>query len=92
MRALEKDKELASIDNHQLFGYVQDNERLFSQVAAPQEAVMGAMLIKHLSRLCRQQAEQMSANIAQFRHKGYVERLLTSMRGIVDSPSYLSVT
>ena len=65
MRALEKDKELASIDNHQLFGYMQDNERLFSQVAAPQEAVMAAMLIK---RLCRQQAEQMSANIAQFRH------------------------
>ena len=57
------------------------NERLFSQVAAPQEAVMGAMLIKHLSRLCRQQAEPMSANIAQFRHKEYLERLVASMRG-----------
>ena len=66
------------------------NERLFSQVAVPQEAVMGAMLIKHLSRLCRQQAEQMSANIAQFRHKEYVERLVASMRGKADSPSYSS--
>ena len=28
-------------------------KRLFSQVAAPQEAMMDAMLIKHLSRLCR---------------------------------------
>ena len=43
---------------------MQDNEKLFSQVAAPQEAVMDAMLIKHLSRLCRQQAEQMSANMS----------------------------
>ena len=77
-----KDEELASMENHQLFGYMQDNERLFSQVAAPQEAVMDAMLIKHLSRLCRQQAEQMSANIAQFRHEEEcVERLVASMRG-----------
>ena len=34
---------------------MQDNERLFSQLAAPQEAVMDTMLIKHLSRLCRGQ-------------------------------------
>ena len=92
MRAREKDKELASIDNHQLFGYMQDNERLFSQVAAPQEAVMDAILIKHLSRLCRQQAEQMSANIVQFRHEEYVERLVASMRGRADSPSYSCAT
>ena len=45
-----KDEELASMENHQLFGYMQDIERLFSQVAALQEA--------DLSRLCRQQAEQ----------------------------------
>ena len=42
---------------------------------------MDAMLIKHLSRLCRKQAEEMSANIAQFRHKEYLERLGASMRG-----------
>ena len=70
------------MENHQLFGYMQDNERLFSQVAAPQEAVMDAILIKHMSRLCRQQAEQMSANIAQFRHEEEcVERLVATMRG-----------
>ena len=50
-------------------------------MAAPQEAMMDAMLIKHLSRLCRKQAEEMSANIAQFRHKEYLERLVASMRG-----------
>ena len=54
---------LASLENHQLLGYMQlkDNTRFFSQVAVPQEAVMDAMLIKHL---CMQQAEQMSATIA----------------------------
>jgi hypothetical protein len=34
--------------------------------------MMDAMLIKHLSRLC--------ANIAQFRHEEYLERLVASMR------------
>ena len=53
-------------------------------MAAPQEAMMDAMLIKHLSRLCRQQAEQMSAN------KEYVERLVATMSGKVDSPLYSS--
>ena len=42
---------------------------------------MDAMLIKHLFRLCRKQAEELSANIAQFRHKEYLERLVASMRG-----------
>ena len=58
-----KDEELVSIENCQLLGYMQfqDITRLFSQVAAPQEVVMDAMLIKHL---CTQQVEQMSANIA----------------------------
>ena len=31
---------------------------------------MDAMVIRHLSRLCRQQAEQLSANINQFRQEG----------------------
>jgi len=76
-----KEEELGNIENHQLLGYLQNNEELFSKVAAPQEAVMDALLIKNLSRLCRQQAEQMSANIAQFRHEEYAERLVASMRG-----------
>ena len=61
-------------------------------MAAPQEAMMGALLIKHLSRLCRQQVEQMSANIAQFRHEEYKETLVASMRGRADSLSYSSAT
>ena len=60
---------------------MQHNEELFTKVAAPQEAVMDALVINHLSRLCRQQSEQMSANIAQFRHEDYAERLVASMRG-----------
>ena len=60
---------------------MQHNEELFTKVAAPQEAVMDALVIKHLSRLCSQQADQMSANIAQFRHEEYAERLVASMRG-----------
>jgi len=76
-----KEEELGKIENDQLLGYMKHNEELFSQVAAPQEAVMDAVLIKNLSRLCRQQAEQMSANIAQFRYEEYGERLVASMRG-----------
>jgi len=76
-----KEEELADIENHQLLDYMQHNEKLFEQVAAPQEAVMDAVLIKNLSRLCRQQAEQMSANIAQFRQEEYAEKLVGSMRG-----------
>jgi len=76
-----KEEDLVNIENHQLLGYMQHNEELFAKVAAPQEAVMDALVIKQLSRLCRQQAEQMSANIAQFRHEEYAERLVASMRG-----------
>ena len=76
-----KEEELGNIENEQLLGYMKHNEELFAQVAAPQEAVMDAVLIKNLSRLCRQQAEQMSSNIAQFRHEEYGERLVASMRG-----------
>jgi len=76
-----KEEELVSIENHQLLGYMQHNAELFSNVSAPQEAVMDAQVIKHLSRLCRQQAEQMSANISQFRYEEYAERLVVSMRG-----------
>ena len=36
---------------------------------------MDAMVIRHLSRLCRQQAEQLSANINQFRQEGGATRL-----------------
>ena len=54
---------MGDISDEEMFedGEEAETNRLFSQVSAPQEAVMDAMLIKHL---CMQQAEQMSANIA----------------------------
>ena len=76
-----KEEELVNIEDNQLLGYMMQNEELFSKVSAPQEAVMDAMVIKQISRMCRQKAEQMSANIAQFRHEEYAERLVASMRG-----------
>ena len=46
---------------------------------------MDAMVIRHLSRLCRQQAEQLSANINQFRQEGgnTVDMLFTNMNRTV---------
>jgi len=75
------EESLVNIENHELLNHMESNQVLFTNVAAPQEAVMDAQLLKHLSRLCRQQAEQMSANIAQFRPEEYAERLIASMRG-----------
>ena len=59
------------VANEQLFEQVKKHWKqclLYSpfQVAAPQEAVLDARVLKQLSRLCRTQAEQMSANITQF--------------------------
>jgi len=76
-----KEEELVNIENEHLLGYMHHNDELFSQVATPQEAVMDAMLLKNLSRMCRQQAEQMTANIAQFRYEEYADRLVSSMCG-----------
>ena len=47
-------------DNNPLLQYLQNNEELYAEVDAPQEAVMDAVVVKHLSRLCKKQAEQMS--------------------------------
>lgn len=47
-------------DNNPLLQYLQNNEELYAKVDAPQEAVMDAVVVKHLSRLCKKQAEQMS--------------------------------
>jgi len=69
----------------QLTDLMRDNKNLYTQVEAPQEAVMDAMVIRHLSRLCRQQAEQLSANINQFRQEEYVERLKAAMKVVPGS-------
>ncbi len=45
--------------NH-LLQFLQNNEELYKEVDAPQEAVMDAVVVKHLSRLCKKQAENMS--------------------------------
>ena len=63
--------------------YLQNNDELYSAVDAPQEAVMDAVVMKHLSRLARQQAEQMSTNINQFKYEDYSNKLKASMN-VVD--------
>ena len=36
-----------------LLQFIQNNEELYKEVDTPQEAVMDAVVVKHLSRLCR---------------------------------------
>lgn len=62
-------------DNNVVLKYLQIGEQLFSQVKAPQECVMDANVVRNLSRICKQQASQMSANINTFKYEEYVERL-----------------
>jgi len=77
------EEQLVDIDNHHLIGYMEENQELFGKVCAPQEAVLDAKVIRHISRICRQQAEGMSANITQFQYNEYAERLLQCMRGSI---------
>lgn len=77
------EEQLVSIDNHHLIGYMEENQELFGKVCAPQEAVLDAKVIRHISRICRQQAEGMSANITQFQYNEYADRLLQCMRGSI---------
>merc|ERR1719322_673531 len=67
------------VAENKLLQYLQNNDELFKDVDAPQEAVMDAVVIKNLSRLCRQQAEQMSTNINTFKADEYSNRLKASM-------------
>jgi len=66
-------------NHHVLLQYLQNNDELYDNVEAPQEAVMDAHVVKHLSRLCRKQAEQMSTNINVFKAEEYAEKLKASM-------------
>jgi len=83
---------LTNIDNHHLIGYMEENEELFGKVCAPQEAVMDAKVVKHISRICRQQAEGMSANITQFQYSEYAERLIQCMRGSLGEAGEANLT
>jgi len=75
------EEELAELQNPKLFDIMETNEELFEQVGAPQEAVMDARVIKQVSRLCRQQAEKMSANINPFSQQEFAEKLINNMTG-----------
>ena len=66
---------LASQDNTDLLDCLKEGAQLFGQVNAPQELGMDANVVKNLSRICKQQVHQMSANIHQFRYEDYVEKL-----------------
>ena len=50
----------ANGETNHLLQFLQNNEELYKEVDAPQEAVMDAVVVKHLSRLCKKQAENMS--------------------------------
>ena len=73
-----KEDSLVSQDNPEdsdILGCMKQGAELFGQVNAPQELGMDANVVKNLSRICKQQVHQMSANVNQFRYEDYVEKL-----------------
>ena len=54
-------------ENEELLGFLRQGDQLFSQVKGPQECLMDAIVVRNLSRICRQKVQQMSTNINQFR-------------------------
>ena len=68
-------------ENTELLDCMREGDALFGQVNAPQELGMDANVVKNLSRICKQQVHQMSANINQFRYEDYVEKLRKVMVG-----------
>ena len=70
---------LLSQDNTDLLDCLKEGAQLFSQVNAPQELGMDANVVKNLSRICKKQVHQMSANIHQFRYEDYVMKLRQGM-------------
>ena len=43
---------------------------------------MDATVVKNLSRICKEQAHQMSANVNQFKYEEYVDKLKLNLRGL----------
>ena len=74
-----KEEILVSQDNTELMDCLKEGAELFGQVNAPQELGMDALVVKNLSRICKQQVQQMSANIKQFCYEDYVEKLRKGM-------------
>lgn len=80
METIAKNEEsLVSQDNTDLLDCMKEGAELFGQVNAPQELGMDACVVKNLSRICKQQVHQMSANVNQFRYEDYVEKLKNGM-------------
>lgn len=65
----DKEEDIVDVngENNQLLQFLQNNEELYDKVNAPQEAVMDAVVVKQLSKLCKKQAENMSTNINEFK-------------------------
>jgi len=80
-------------DNDELLGYLREGDELFSHVTGPEECLMDAQVVRNLSRICRQQVHQMSANINQFRCEEYAEKLRGSlnMHSSLDSKKWLQL-
>ena len=74
-----KEEILVSQDNTELMDCLKEGAELYVQVNAPQELGMDALVVKNLSRICKQQVQQMSANIKQFCYEDYVEKLRKGM-------------
>lgn len=65
----DKEEDIVDVngENNHLLQFLQNNEELYDKVDAPQEAVMDAVVVKQLSKLCKKQAENMSTNINEFK-------------------------
>jgi len=82
-------------DNNDLLQYMKEGAELFHQVKAPQECVMDAKVVMDLSRICKQQVQQMSTNINQFKLEEYADKLRKGMavarEGGLDKKKWLIV-
>ena len=83
-----------SEDSQELLCYLREGDQLFREVGGPQECVMDATMVRKLSRICREQVHQMSANINTFRFEEYAERLrnrLNVNEGGLDKKKWLQL-
>jgi len=71
----------ATNDNPALLQFLTENDQLYKVVDAPQEASMDAVVIKHLSKMCKHQAENMTTNITKFTAEDYADKFIRRMGG-----------
>ena len=65
--------------SHCLMQFICENNDIFQKVDAPQEASMDAVVIRNLSKMCRQRAENMTTNINQFRMEEFALKIKVNM-------------